>query len=350
MKKYLLITVLIVSAIMISAQTESQFIEPVPSDNPSAVQRAQIDRRYGFFCHFGINTYADKEWTDGTVLPQVYAPPANIAEKADEWVRFAKEAGMTYFLCITKHHDGFCLWDSKHTDYDVGNAGVTVKTDVVKAISEACKKYGIAFAVYYSTWDRHEKSFSEHKLYKEYVKNQLTELLTQYGPVAEIWFDGSWAKRSENWYLPEIYDHIKRLQPDCQVTNNWTIGLPDNPNCGSDKAPPKLQQNGWPIQYWPSDFRIADPHLPRSDDPKQFSHQGKSYYMPFEATITVCAKNNWFGFGGDLGAKSVDQLEKMYRQCTANDNLLVFNVPPMKDGNLVPSQAEAIRKLAQRLK
>ena len=81
------------------------------------------------FCHFGINTYAGTEWTDGTVAPEVYAPPADIAEKADAWVKTARDAGMRYFLCITKHHDGFCLWDSKHTEYDVGNPAVAVKTD-----------------------------------------------------------------------------------------------------------------------------------------------------------------------------------------------------------------------------
>lgn len=321
-------------------------LEPVPSDKPSAAQRAQIDRKYGMFCHFGINTYAGHEWTDGKVPAGVYAPPADIAEKADSWVKFAHDAGMRYFLCITKHHDGFCLWDSKYTEYDVGNPAVKVHTDVVKAVAAACKKYGIGFAVYYSSWDRNFADYKDDAKYTAYMKAQLTELLTNYGPVCEVWFDGTWDKKAAAWRQPEIYDHIHRLQPDCQVTMNWTIGHPDKPD---STVKPAQQKAGYPIRYWPCDFRIGDPDLPRADDPKQFSHAGKSYYMPYEATVTVAKNNHWFGFAGDHGAKSVDALESAFWQATANDNLLVFNIPPMKDGNLVPSQVKAVLELGKRL-
>ena len=148
------------------------------------------------FCHFGINTYAGHEWTDGKVPPEVYAPPADIGAKADAWVKFARDSGMRYFLCITKHHDGFCLWNSKYTDYSVGSPKVKVHTDVVKAVSDACKKYGVGFAVYYSSWDRHDPSYADPVKYTAYMKAQLTELLTNYGPVCEVWFDGSWDKKA----------------------------------------------------------------------------------------------------------------------------------------------------------
>ena len=325
----------------------AELIEPVPSERPSAAQQVQIERKYGMFCHFGINTYAGTEWTDGTVAPEVYAPPADIAEKADAWVKTARDAGMRYFLCITKHHDGFCLWDSKHTEYDVGNPAVAVKTDVVRAVAEACKKYGIAFAVYYSAWDRHEPAYQDPLKYKEFMKAQLSELLTNYGPVCEVWFDGAWVRPAKDWHQAEIYDHIKRLQPDCQVTVNWTIGLPGNSDAHNVK--PDQQQAGYPIRYFPCDFRIADPFLPRADDPKQFSHDDKSYFMPFEATVTVSKKNQWFGFDGDHGAKPVEELEKVFRQATANSNLLVLNIPPGKDGVLIPSQVQALMELGKRL-
>lgn len=334
-------------AFVASAPAAQPLIEPVPAAAPSAAQRAQIARKYGMFCHFGINTYAGKEWTDGKVSPSVYAPPEDIEKKADEWVRFARDAGMRYFLCITKHHDGFCMWDSKVTDYDVGNPKVKVRTDIVKAVSQACKKYGIAFAVYYSSWDRHDPSYKDPAKYRDFMKAQLTELLTNYGPVCEVWFDGSWLQPAEKWYQPEIYDHIKRLQPDCQVTMNWTIGLPGKPD--SNDVKPERQQKGYPIRYWPCDFRIADPFLPRPDDPKLFSHGDKLYYMPFEATVTVSKKNQWFGFDGDHGAKSVEELEKVFFRATANDNLLVLNIPPDKNGDLIPSQVRAVTDLAKRL-
>jgi len=321
-------------------------IEPIPSDQPSAAQRAQIERTYGFFCHFGINTYAGKEWTDGKVPPEVYAPPADIASKADDWVKFARDAGMRYFLCITKHHDGFCMWDSKFTEYDVGNPKVQVHTDVVKAVADACKKYGIAFAVYYSSWDRHEPSFNNALTYTQYMQNQLTELLTNYGPVCEIWFDGPWVREPAFWNQPEIYDHIKRLQPDCLVTLNHTIAKPKNPKPSSKPSDVKIS---YPFRYFPCDFRISDPNLPDLNDPKLYVHDGKTYYLPFEATVTVAKNNQWFGFAGDKGAKSVDDLEKSFWRATANDNLLVYNIPPDQQGNLIPSQVNALMELAKRL-
>ena len=127
---------------------------------------------------------------------------------------------------------------------------------------------------------------------------------------------------------------------------NWTIGRPDKPD---STVHPNDQKNGYPIRYWPCDFRIGDPDLPVVNDPKQFSHDGKSYYMPFESTVTVAKNNDWFGFAGDKGAKSVDQLEKAFWRATAENNLLVFNIPPDKNGDLIPSQVKAVNELAKRL-
>lgn len=113
----------------------------------------------------------------------------------------ARDAGFRYVLLVTKHHDGFCLWDSRYTTYDVASS--PVKTDVVKAVSDACKKYGLQFAIYYSLWDRHEPVYQNADFgeYIDYMSNQLTELLTNYGPVCEVWFDGGWDKKPEEWRL-----------------------------------------------------------------------------------------------------------------------------------------------------
>ena len=216
----------------------------------------------------------------------------------------------------------------------------------MKAVADACRKYGIGFAVYYSAWDRHEASYVNPVKYTQYMKAQLTELLTNYGPVCEVWFDGSWDRKAQDWQMAQIYDHIKRLQPDCQVTMNWTIGHPDRPDC---TVRPAQQRNGYPIRYFPCDFRIGDPDLPVANDPKHFGHDGKSYYMPYEATVTVSKRDHWFGFAGDEGAKSVAALEEIFWRATAQDNLLVFNIPPDKNGDLIPSQVKAVQELAQRL-
>lgn len=122
------------------------FSQPItPSDKPSKSQQLLIDRGYGMFIHFGVNTFADVEWSDGTIPAGKYNPTKL---NCDQWVQVARDAGFRYVLLTTKHHDGFCLWNSKYTDYDVASS--PVKTDVVAEVSKACKKYGLKFAVYYS--------------------------------------------------------------------------------------------------------------------------------------------------------------------------------------------------------
>jgi alpha-L-fucosidase len=311
---------------------------------PNDCQRAQIARRYGMFLHFGINTFHDQEWTDGTLAPKSYAPTAI---DADQWVGAAKDAGMKYVLLVCKHHDGFCLWDSKFTDYDVANSSNA--TDVVAAVSKACKRYGIALGVYYSLWDRNRNpdiaDAAKDKKYNEYMCRQLEELMTQYGPVCELWLDGGWTKSNHRWDIPAVYAIVKKHQPNCQVGVNWSIGLPNNPDAHA--VLPKDQKDGYPIRYFPSDFRLGDPYLPSSPDPKIFTHDGKRYYMPFETT--VCLNDRWFNCTTDRGLKSVDELEKLYRVATAQDNILVLNVPPGRDGRLREADVQRIKQLAVRL-
>ena len=131
-------------------------IEQIPSTVPNEYQSAQIERKFGMFIHFGINTFNNTEWSNGKLPVDSYQPSAI---DADQWVRTAYEAGMNYVVLITKHHDGFCLWDTDTTEYSVNYS--PVKTDVVKAVSEACKKYGVKLGLYYSLWDRHEKCYSD---------------------------------------------------------------------------------------------------------------------------------------------------------------------------------------------
>ncbi len=318
--------------------------EPAPHETPTRGQQAQIARRYGMFLHFGINTFHDQEWTDGTLPPKSYAPTAI---HADQWVGAAKDAGMTFVLLVCKHHDGFCLWDSKYTDYDVADS--SNPTDVVAAVSTACRKQGVQFGIYYSLWDRNRNSEvkdpAKDDAYNQYMLHQLQELMTQYGPVCELWLDGGWTKPNNRWNIPAIYTLVKKHQPDCQVGVNWSIGLPGNPDAHAVK--PGQQKEGYPIRYFPSDFRLGDPYLPAAADPKIFTHDGRRYYMPFEST--VCLNDRWFNNTTDHGLKSVDQLEKLYRDATAQDNILVLNVPPGRDGRLRDADVARIKELALRL-
>ena len=320
---------------------------PTPSTHPSAAQLEQIDRKYGMFIHFGINTFHDEEWTDGSKPASSYRP-ATI--DADQWIRTAKEAGMRYVILVAKHHDGFCLWDSKYTEYDVASSGNP--TNVVEAVAKACARQGIGLGLYYSLWDRKVnpdvKNPASDAAYNTYMLNQLNELMDitrPYGPLVEFWFDGGWEKESYRWPITVIYQAIKAREPHCQVGINWTIGLPDNP----DYHPvlPQEQREGFPIRYFPSDFRLGDPYLPADDDPKVFSHEGKNYYMPWEST--VCLSQRWFYNTTDTTYKSEDELISLFKQATKNDNILILNCPPGRDGKMRETDRRILRNLRERI-
>ncbi|MCH5598049.1 alpha-L-fucosidase [Niabella ginsengisoli] len=309
----------------------------------STEQLKQAERGYGMFIHFGINTFNETEWSNGKLPVASYNPDQL---DPDQWVRTAKEAGFKYVILVSKHHDGFCLWNSKYTDYDV--AAAPIKTDVVAGVSKACKKYGLAFGIYYSLWDCRESTYNDKDSWKyvNYIKNQLTELLTQYGSICELWFDGGWAKPEADWHLPEIYAHIKKIQPNCQVTTNHTIQPPGQPH---GIRHPKDMQHGDIIRFFPSDFRTKDPNLARWDDPKVFRKNDKDYYMLFEHTLCLSERWNWFQKKAVIPARSVDELEELFYWCTANNNIMILNVPPDQHGQIREHERLRILELADRL-
>src|SRR6185312_5698289 len=308
--------------------------EPAPSSTPGKEQQAQIARKYGMFIHFGINTFCDKEWTDGTVPATAYRP-ASI--DADQWIATARAAGMKYVILVAKHEDGFCLWDSRYTSYDVGSS--PNPTNVVEAVARACKKYHVGLGLYYSLWDRHldpdPRDSTRDLAYNKYMIAQLKELIAithPYTPIVELWLDAGWEKQRSRWPIAEIYTTVKRLEPRCQIGVNWSIGRPDNPDPDSAWVLPAEQKTGYPIRYFPSDFRMGDPYLPANPDPKLFSHDGKLYYMPW--ATTVCMSQKWFYNTTDTVYKTVGQLFQLYQIATAQDNILILDCPPDRSGRL----------------
>ncbi|WP_199139110.1 alpha-L-fucosidase [Pedobacter sp. ASV12] len=339
MKKIFLLFLLLLGLSYGKAQQQ------LPDTKPNLAQKAMIKRGYGMFIHFGINTFNETEWSDGTLPVSSYNPSKLDPE---QWVRTAKEAGFRYVLLITKHHDGFCLWNSKYTDYDVASS--PVKTDVVKAVADACKKYGIQFAIYYSLWDRHEPSYKDKnpQKYIDYMLNQLTELFSNYGNICELWLDGGWDRKPNDWGIDQLYRLVKKYNPACAVSVNHTIEstagrrnftLPSN----------MTEDNKYFFQYFPSDFRLWDPKLITKFDKKQYLHNGQSYYLPFEHTLCLSKRWNWFQKSAQLPTRDLDELEELFYWCTDNDNSLVINVPPDQTGRIRAYEADAVIGLGKRL-
>ncbi|MDQ0091333.1 alpha-L-fucosidase [Paenibacillus anaericanus] len=183
---------------------------------PTKQQHRWQDLELGIFCHFGMNTFCDQEWGEGNDSPSLFNP---VKLDARQWVRTAKEAGFRYFVLTAKHHDGFCLWPTSTTDYSITSSPWRDgKGDVVRDCADACREEGIGFGLYLSPWDRHEPCYSDPQAYDNFYANQLEELLTGYGPLVEIWFDGAGSEgREYDW--KRIMNLIKQYQPDAMVFN-----------------------------------------------------------------------------------------------------------------------------------
>lgn len=336
--------------------TSSTFAQNIkPGEKPNKYQKQQIKRKYGMFIHFGINTFHDEEWTDGSKPVSSYAPTTIDAK---QWVETAKLAGMKYIILVTKHHDGFCLWDSKYTEYDVADS--KNKTNVVEELAKECAKEGIGLGLYYSLWDRKQNAdVNDETLdvdYNDYMIRQLNELMDIAGRhtrIVEFWFDGNWLKPSYRWPIEQIYTTIKKREPQCLIGFNWTIGKPDQPGDSKEEFKlhqilPENQKEEDPIRYFPSDFRLGDPYLPANPDPKIFTHQGKRYYLPWETT--VCLSERWFYNTKDTKYKSLEELVNLYKRATSQDNILIINVPPTTEGRMRDKDRKLLVELKKKVK
>ncbi|MET7307820.1 alpha-L-fucosidase [Streptomyces sp. NPDC005571] len=183
---------------------------------PTPGQLAWQQDGFGLFLHFGINTFNNKEWSDGTLDPATFDPTDL---DAGQWVDTAVAAGAKYVVLTAKHHDGFCLWPTGTTDYSVaaspwrGGRG-----DVVAELSRACRKAGIGLGLYLSPWDRNADCYDDPEAYDAFYLRQLTELCTNYGPLYELWFDGAGSEgRAYDW--DAIMAVIDEHQPQAMVFN-----------------------------------------------------------------------------------------------------------------------------------
>ncbi|MNK62044.1 O-GlcNAcase NagJ precursor [compost metagenome] len=214
MRKILIILSICACNILVKAQQNQQ-------KSLQQLQSDFVDLRFGVMMHFNMGTFTDEEWANPNQDPQKFDP-----KKLDcnQWAKACKSAGMTYGILTTKHHDGFCLWDSKYTEYDIGNS--PAKRDVVAEYVKAFRSQGLKPCLYFSMWDRHNGIENGGTKQEEFVMNQLTELLTNYGEIPLIIFDGwNWKMGHKAISYQRIYDHVKKLQPNCLISEHNGNGV-----------------------------------------------------------------------------------------------------------------------------
>jgi alpha-L-fucosidase len=296
---------------------------------PTKAQLNWQDSELVMFLHFGINTFTDKEWGDGTEDPKIFNP-SNLS--ADQWIKVAKQNGFKYVILTAKHHDGFCLWPSKFTSHSVINSPYkNGKGDIVKEFANACRNNGVKFCIYLSPWDRHEKTYGTDE-YNNYFTNQLTELLTNYGDVAEVWFDGANGEgpngktQQYNWDL--YYSTVRRLQPNALIA----VSGPDIRWIGNENG--LANETEWCLQ--PKTFSLQDS-----------SKNGKVWY-PSECDVSI--RPGWFYHSSqDQKIKSVDQLTGIYLKSVGMNSNLLLNVPPNKEGLISDYDIRRLKEWRQNL-
>lgn len=317
--------------------------EPIlPVPEPKQVEWQQMET-YAFI-HFGLNTFNDREWGYGDTDPKTFNP-TNL--DCEQWAQTLVKAGMKGVILTAKHHDGFCLWPFEGTDYSVKNSPwKNGQGNVVKELSEACKKYGLKFAVYLSPWDRHQANYGTPE-YLPYFYAQLHDLLTNYGPVFEVWFDG--ANGGDGWYggakdirtidrknyynYPRIYEMLDSIQPQAII---FSDGGPGCRWVGNEKG--FAGATNW------SFLRKGEVHPGYDKNYElQYGHPDGNQWVPAECDVSI--RPGWFYHPEeDDRVKSPDQLVDLYYRSVGHNATLLLNFPVDRRGLIHPvDSANAVR-------
>lgn len=300
---------------------------------PTLQQLAWQDLELGMFCHFGMNTFCDQEWGDGADSPDKFNP---ISLDAKQWVSIAKKAGFKYFILTAKHHDGFCLWQTETTDYSVRSSPWKEgKGDVVAECAKACEELDMPFGIYLSPWDRHEPCYENKEAYDDFYAAQLTELLTWYGPMVEIWFDGAGSEgREYDWR--RIMDIVKKYQPDAMIFN---MGAPTIRWVGNEDgvAPYPCWNTATEARQSMFTDEMAN-WLPETPD-----------WIPAECDVPI-RKGSWFWHPNDEDSlRTLDELMDIYYRSVGHGTNLLLNVAPDDRGLIPEADEKAVIEFGQEI-
>jgi len=301
--------------------------------------------RFGVFIHWGVySVLGDGEWVmnnqnisleEYALLPKFFNP---IAFNANEWAKLFKQAGAKYITFTTRHHDGFAMWDSQTSEYNIVKKS-PFKRDIVKELVTACRAEGIKVMFYYSLldWNRNDylpagktgrgiagrdSTKGDWNHYVQFMKNQLTELLTSYGQIDGIWFDGHWDKPKEDWHFKEIYELIHKLQPHCLVGNNHHL------------AP-----------FEGEDFQMFERDLPGENTTGFGTSAHDVGKLPKEVCGTIAG--SWGFELKDRTRKSFKEVLAYLVKAAGHGSNLLLNVGPMPNGEIQDYQQDRLKDLGQ---
>ncbi|MCO6475916.1 MAG: alpha-L-fucosidase [Phaeodactylibacter sp.] len=319
--------------------TFSQPTPPAPfGPTPSGRQLAWHQLDYYAFVHFNINTFSDLEWGHGTESPDIFNPTELDCR---QWARVAKDAGMKGIIITAKHHDGFCLWPSKYTEHSVKNSPWrNGRGDLLRELSDACREYGLKMGVYLSPWDRNNPLYGTPE-YNDYFKKQLEEVLTGYGDIFEVWFDGA---VSEEYKGQQIYDWpgfiatVREHQPEAVI---FSDAGPDIRWVGTERG--FANPTNWCTlnrdEFYPGTPRYLE---------LRSGHKNGTHWLPAEVDVSI--RPGWYYHADeDDRVKPGEHLELIYYNSVGRNANLLLNLPVDRRGLVHENDVNALMELRQRL-
>lgn len=324
-------------------ETQAEIIKKAAIITPTARQLRWQKLELTAFFHFGVNTFTGREWGDGKENPKIFNP---VKLDAEQWVKTVKEAGFKQVILTAKHHDGFCLWPTKTTAHSVKSSPwKNGSGDVVAEVAAACKKYNIGFGIYLSPWDMNSAVYGTDA-YNDFFITQLTELLTNYGQIDEVWFDGANGEGSNG--KKQVYDfnrwyaHIRKLQPKAVIAimgpdvrwvgtesgygreTEWSV-LPTAEQ-NQEKISSLSQKEVNVVPTLTGSFKDQD----RGGRSKLLGATGLVWY-PAETDVSI--RPGWFYHSSeDNKVKSPEKLLDIYYNSVGKNSVLLVNIPPDKNG------------------
>jgi alpha-L-fucosidase len=296
---------------------------------PSAAQLHWQRDELAMFLHFGVNTFTDREWGDGKEDPAIFAPTRLDAR---QWARAAKAGGFRAMILTAKHHDGFCLWPTKTTDHSVARSPWrNGKGDVVREFVDACRAEGLRPGLYLSPWDRNHPTYGDSPRYNDVYAAQLTELLTRYGPLAEVWFDGANGEgpngKRQVYDWPRVWGLVRRLQPNAVM---FSDAGPDVRWCGNEKG--TAGDPNWSTVN-PSVVTFPGQSGEGIEDALQHGDPNGTAWRPAEVDVSI--RPGWFYHPAENErVRTVDGLVELYFTSVGRNGKLLLNVPPTREGLL----------------
>ena len=317
-----------------AADMAAEILRKAAHVKPTPQQVAWQELEFTCFAHFTVNTFTDLEWGTGKEDPKIFNPTDF---DADQWASVCKQAGMKLLILTCKHHDGFCLWPCKYTEHSVKSSPWRGgRGDMVREVADACRRHGIKFGVYLSPWDRHEETYGS-EAYNEFYKNQLRELLTDYGDITEVWWDGACGEGPNG--KRQVYDWegyiqvVRELQPKALIFGQG----PDVRWVGNEDG--LARESEWSVLP----FRMGDRRERDLGHRKYLVGADRLMWYPAECDVSI--RPGWFYHAGqDDKVKSLDRLLEIYYRSVGRNSVLLLNVPPDRRGRFHENDVARLRE------